>query len=58
MNQDQTQMLEEAVRRLDDNITGILIQKDGETKYENYYHGCSAENAAHVFSVTKSVFSL
>ena len=57
MNQDQTQMLEEAVRRLDNNITGILIQKDGETKYENYFHGYSAENAAHVFSVTKSVFS-
>ena len=48
MNQDQTRMLEEAVRRLDDNITGILIQKDGETRYENYFHGYSAENDAHV----------
>ncbi len=57
MNQDQTQMLQEAVHRLDDNITGILIQKDGETRYENYFHGYSAENAAHVYSVTKSVFS-
>lgn len=58
MNQDQTQMLDEAVRRFDDNITGILIQKDGETKYENYFHGYTAENAAHVYSVTKSVFSV
>ncbi len=51
-------MLDEAVRRFDDNITGILIQKDGETKYENYFHGYTAENAAHVYSVTKSVFSV
>ena len=57
MNQDKTQMLDEAVGRLGDNITGILIRKDGETRYKNYFHGCSAENAAHVYSVTKSVFS-
>ena len=57
MNHDQTQMLENAVRRFDDNITGILIQKDDEIRYENYFHGYSAENAAHVYSVTKSVFS-
>ena len=58
MNQDQRQqMLDETVRRFDDNITGILIQKDGEIRYENYFHGYSAENAAHVYSVTKSIFS-
>ena len=57
MHQDKTQMLEDAVRRFDDNITGILIQKDGETRYEGYYHGYSMENATHVYSVTKSVFS-
>jgi len=50
-------MLDDAVRRFDDNITGILIQKDGEIRYENYFHGYAAENAAHVYSVTKSVFS-
>ncbi len=57
MNQDNTRMLDDAVRRFDDNITGILIQKDGEIRYENYFHGYSAEHAAHVYSVTKSVFS-
>ncbi len=57
MNHDKIQMLAEAVRRLDDNITGILIHKDGESKYENYFLGYSAENAAHVFSVTKSIVS-
>lgn len=57
MNHDQTQMLDEVVRRFDDNITGILIQKDDEIRYENYFHGYFAEDAAHVYSVTKSVFS-
>ena len=57
MNQDNTKMLDDAVRRFDDNITGILIQKDDKIRYENYFHGYSAENAAHVYSVTKSVFS-
>ena len=57
MNQDNTRMLDDAVRRFDDNITGILIQKDGEIRYENYFHGYSAEHVAHVYSVTKSVFS-
>ena len=57
MNQDNTKMLYDAVRRFDDNITGILVQKDGETRYENYFHGYSAEHAAHIYSVTKSVFS-
>ena len=58
MNQDNTRMLENAVCRFDDNITGILIQKDGENMYERYFRGCSAENAAHVYSVTKSVLSM
>ena len=57
MNQDNIGMLDDAVRCFDDNITGILIQKDGEIRYESYFHGYSAENAAHVFSVTKSIVS-
>ena len=57
MNQDNTRMLEEAVRRLGDNITGILIQKGDEIRYENYFNGFTAENAVHIYSVTKSVFS-
>ena len=57
MNQDKSQMLDEVVRRFDDNITGIVIQKDDENRYEDYFHGYSAKNAAHVYSVTKSVFS-
>lgn len=39
------------------NITGIVVHKNGLTCYENYFNGYTAENAIHVYSVTKSVFS-
>lgn len=48
---------EETIETQYNNITGIVVQKDGETRYERYFHGFSADNAAHVFSVTKSMFS-
>ena len=51
------QTFEETIDAQYNNITGIVVQKDGETRYERYFHGHSADNAAHVFSVTKSVFS-
>ena len=51
------QTFEETIETQYNNLTGIVVQKDGETRYERYFHGCSADNAAHVFSVTKSVFS-
>lgn len=57
MNHNTIQTFEETIRRQYTNLTGILVQKDGETRYENYFHGLTADNAAHVFSVTKSVFS-
>lgn len=57
MKHNTIQTFEEEIRSQYNNITGIVIQKDGQTRYENYYHGFSADNAAHVFSVTKSVFS-
>ena len=51
------QTFEETIETQYNNITGIVVQKDGETRYERYFHGYTADNAAHVFSVTKSVFS-
>jgi len=57
MKHSSIQTFEETIRSQYSNITGIVVQKDGETRYENYFHGFSADNAAHVFSVTKSVFS-
>jgi len=57
MKHNTLQTFEEEIRSQYNNITGIVIQKDGETRYENYFNGFTADNAAHVFSVTKSVFS-
>lgn len=57
MKHNTIQTFEESIDAQYNNITGIVIQKDGETRYERYFHGFSADNAAHVFSVTKSVFS-
>ncbi len=40
------------------NIAGIIVQKNGIRLYENYFNGYTAENALHVYSVTKSIFSV
>ena len=39
------------------NIAGICVKKNGGNVYENHFHGYTAANSFHVFSVTKSVFS-
>ncbi len=58
MTQDSIQKFEAFIRSQYGNVAGMLVQKNGETLYEGYFNGYSAENAAHLFSVTKSVFSL
>jgi CubicO group peptidase (beta-lactamase class C family) len=57
MNQTQLHTLEAAIQSDYGNIAGMVVLKNGETRYENYFNGYAAGNAAHVFSVTKSVFS-
>lgn len=57
MNQKNWKELEEAINSDYDNITGVVILKNGEAVYENYFRGYTADNALHVFSVTKSVLS-
>ncbi len=39
------------------NIGGLLIVKDGEIIYENYYNGGFQEEVFHIFSATKSFLS-
>ena len=58
MIQHQIQAFEADIREHYGNISGLLVQKDGKALYEGYFNGYSAGNAAHLFSVTKSVFSL
>lgn len=40
------------------NMAGMVIRKDGEAVYENYFHGCTQASRIHVSSVTKSILSI
>lgn len=55
--EDHFTRLEQTINRDYGNISGILVQKGGRTVYENYFHDYAAEDAFHVYSVTKSVIS-
>ena len=58
MKQEQIKRMEDAIAADYKNMVGMVIVKDGETVYENYYNGCTAESRIHVFSVTKSIVSI
>lgn len=58
MTQSNIQAFEADIREQYGNIAGLLVQREGKTLYEGYFNGYTAKHAAHVFSVTKSVFSL
>jgi len=57
MNQEKIKELEKLINHDYSNITGIVVQKNSIKCYENYFNGYTADNAVHVYSVTKSVFS-
>lgn len=40
------------------NIAGMVVLKNGNTVYENYFGGCTRESRFNVFSVTKSIVSI
>ena len=50
--------LEAAIAANYSNIAGMVVRKDGETVYERYFGGCTAESRLNVFSVTKSIVSI
>ena len=58
MDKNALKELEETIIRDYGNTAGIVVCKNGETVYEHYFGGYAPNNALHVFSVTKSVFSL
>ena len=58
MKQEQIKRMEEAIAADYKNMVGMVIIKNGEMVYENYYNGCSADSRIHVFSVTKSIVSI
>lgn len=44
--------------KLDDNIAGIVVLKNGAMVHETYDNGCDETTAIHEYSVTKSVVAL
>lgn len=58
MNQEKVAEMERVISKDYSNMAGMVIRKDGETVYENYYNGFTADNRIHVFSVTKSILSI
>lgn len=58
MNQQKIIELEKIINSDYRNIAGMVVMKDGETLYENYFNECTADSRIHVYSVTKSIVSL
>lgn len=58
MNQKKLTALEHIINSSYDNIAGIVVRKNGEILYENYYNKCTADSRIHVYSVTKSIVSI
>lgn len=56
MNMDINHM-ENLIKTEYSNITGIIVLKNGEPVYENYFDGFTPEDTVHIMSVTKSVLS-
>jgi len=57
MNQAKLGGLAQTIRADYGNVVGIVILKDGVPLFEEYFNGYVADDAVHVYSVTKSVFS-
>lgn len=58
MKQEKIAEMERAIAADYANIAGMVVLKNGERVYENYFGGCTEDSRIHVFSVTKSVVSV
>lgn len=58
MNQEKITALEEIIHCRYRNTAGMIVLKNGETQYENYFNGCTAASCINMFSVTKSIISI
>ena len=58
MQQNRIKELEALIHSDYGNTAGIVVQKNGETVYENYFNGLNTDMPVHVFSVTKSIVSV
>lgn len=58
MNQEKIRIMENIIGTDYNNMTGIVIMKDGKAVYEKYFNDCTEANRTHIFSVTKSIISI
>jgi len=58
MDQEKVLAMEDAVASDYNNMTGIVIMKDGKAAYEKYFNGYTEANRFQIFSVTKSIISI
>ena len=58
MHQERIEELEKKIGSDYGNALCIVVLKNGETVYENYWNGYTPDKAVHLFSVTKSIFSV
>lgn len=58
MPQEKKRGLEKTISSKYTNIAGIVILKNGEKQFENYFNGYTQADTVHVFSVTKSIISI
>ncbi len=58
MKKKQTASLENKIEKGYGNIAGIIVLKDDNAVYENYFNQCSENDPVHIFSVTKSIISM
>lgn len=58
MKQEQIVSLEGKIKKEYANIAGIIVLKDNNAVYENYFNHCSGNDPIHIFSVTKSIISI
>ncbi|MBP1903952.1 CubicO group peptidase (beta-lactamase class C family) [Paenibacillus turicensis] len=54
---EELKKLEEIILKEYGNIAGIVVLKNGDIRYEQYFNDCLITSPIHVFSVTKSIIS-
>ncbi len=57
MDQRKKMWLEMMINSSYNNTAGIIVLKNGSTRYEKYFNGYTADSTIHVASVTKSIIS-
>ena len=58
MNENQLKHLDEIIKKEYSNIMGIMISREGDLVYEQYFNEFSDSDSIHIASVTKSIVSL